>query len=266
MIRVLKRYMRLYKAFFFQCLKEDMIYRSNFLTLVIMDIGFVCVSIILFKVIYGHVNTIAGWTFNQSVILIGTVGIVREMAYLTFRRGFLELGNHIRTGTFDMFMVRPIASGIHLGMRHLSISESFGEGMMGVALVIYGFIHLDTWSWIIFPLYILFLLNSLMIYYGFSLIINSIVFWVVKSQELNTVVYFFMETSRYPGDIYRGIGKVIFTFIIPIGIIATVPASALTGRLGFNFAVLSLFIGISFLCAGLFVWKMSIEHYSSASG
>ena len=75
-----------------------------------------------------------------------------------------------------------------------------------------------------------------------------------------------METSRYPGDIYRGIGKVIFTFIIPIGIIATVPASALTGRLGFNFAVLSLFIGISFLCVGLFVWKMSIEHYSSASG
>src|SRR3972149_3993904 len=158
MIKVLSRYMRLYKAFFFQCLKEDMIYRSNFLTLVIMDIGFVCVSLILFKVIYGHVNTIAGWTFNQSVILIGTVGIVREMAYLTFRRGFLELGNHIRTGTFDMFMV------------------------------------------------------------------------------------------------------------IPIGIIATVPASALTGRLGFNFAVLSLFIGISFLCAGLFVWKMSIEHYSSASG
>src|SRR3972149_5624372 len=224
MIRVLTRYMRLYKAFFFQCLKEDMIYRSNFLTLVIMDIGFVCVSIILFKVIYGHVNTIAGWTFNQSVILIGTVGIVREMAYLTFRRGFLELGNHIRTGTFDMFMVRPIASGIHLGMRHLSISESFGEGMMGLALVIYGFIHVDTWSWIVFPLYILFLLNSLMIYYGFS------------------------------------------PFIIPIGIIATVPASALTGRLGFNFAILSLVIGISFLCVGLFVWKMSIEHYSSASG
>lgn len=266
MIRILARYMRLYKAFFVQCLKEDMIYRSNFLTLVIMDIGFVCVSIILFSIIYGHVNTIAGWTFHQSVILIGTVGIVRELAYLTFRRGFLELGNHIRTGTFDMFMTRPIASGIHLGMRHLSISESLGEGMMGVVLVIYGFIHLDTRSWFIFPLYLLFVFNSLMIYYGFSLIINSIVFWVVKSQELNTVVYFFMETSRYPGDIYRGVGKVIFTFIIPIGIIATVPASALTGRLSLDFAILSLFIGLSFLATGLLVWKKSIEHYSSASG
>ena len=205
-------------------------------------------------------------TFHQSIILIGTVGIVREMAYLTFRRGFLELGNHIRTGTFDIFMVRPIASNLHLAMRHISLSESLGEGITRIVLVVYGILHLNNWSWVSFPLYILLLLNSLMVYYGFSLIINSIVFWVVRSQELNTIIYFFMETSRYPADIYRGIGKVIFTFIIPIGIIATVPASALTGRLGWYFAILSLIIGISFLGIGLFVWKMSIEHYSSASG
>lgn len=266
MLRIITRYLRLYKAFLFQSLKEDMTYRSNFLTLVVMDIGLVSISVILFKVIYGHVNTIAGWTFHQSIILIGTVGIVREMAYLTFRRGFLELGNHIRTGTFDIFMVRPIASNLHLAMRHLSLSESLGEGITGIVLIVYGLIHLNNWSWISFPLYILLLLNSLMVYYGFSLIINSIVFWVVRSQELNTIIYFFMETSRYPGDIYRGIGKVIFTFIIPIGIIATVPASALTGRLGWYFAIVSLIIGISFLGTGLLVWKMSIEHYSSASG
>src|SRR3990167_623562 len=266
MIRVLKRYMRLYKAFFFQCLKEDMIYRSNFLTLVIMDIGFVCVSLILFNVIYGHVNTIAGWTFNQTVILIGTVGIVREMAYLTFRRGFLELGNHIRTGTFDTFMVRPIVPNIHLAFRHISISESFGEAITGVVLVIYGILHLNNWTWVSIPLYIIFLLNSLFVYYGFSLLINSIVFWVIKTQELNTIVYFFMETSRYPGDIYRGVGKFIFTFIIPIGIIATVPASVLTGRTSWSSALIALFVGISFLTTGILVWRKSIEHYSSASG
>src|SRR3990167_3063702 len=250
MIRVLKRYMRLYKAFFFQCLKEDMIYRSNFLTLVIMDIGFVCVSLILFNVIYGHVNTIAGWTFHQSVILIGTVGIVREMAYLTFRRGFLELGNHIRTGTFDTFMVRPILPNVHLAFRHISLSESLGECIMGVILVVYGFMHLNTWSLLSIPIYILFLINSLMVYYGFSLLINSIVFWVIKSQELNTIVYFFMAMSRYPGDIFRGVGKILFTFIIPIVIIATGPASILTGRMGWKFAAISIIVGVSFLSTG----------------
>ena len=87
----LKRYARLYRAFLSQSLKDEMVYRSNFITLVIMDIGFVGISVILFKIIYSHVTTIAGWTFHQSIILIGTVGIIREIAYLFFRRGFLEL-------------------------------------------------------------------------------------------------------------------------------------------------------------------------------
>lgn len=262
----IKRYLKLYRAFLSQNLKGDMIYRSNFIVLVIMDIGFVSISVILFKIIFSHVNNIAGWTFHQSIILIGSVGLIREMAYLTFRRGFLELGNHIRTGTFDTFMVKPIAPNIHLAFRHISLSESFGEALSGIILVTYGVIHLDKFSWISIPLYIIFLLNSLFIYYGFSLLINSVVFWVIKTQELNTIIYFFMETSRYPGDIFRGIGKIIFTFIIPIGIIATVPASILTGRIGWRFALISLLVGASFLSGGLYAWKKSIEHYSSASG
>jgi len=264
--RKIKRYLHLYRVFLSQNLKEDMIYRSNFITLAVMDIGFVSVSVILFKIIFTHVTSIAGWTFHQSVILIGSVGIIREMAYLTFRRGFLELGNHIRKGTFDTFMVRPIAPNIHLAFRHISISESFGEAITGVVLVIYGILHLNNWTWVSIPLYIIFLLNSLFVYYGFSLLINSIVFWVIKTQELNTIVYFFMETSRYPGDIYRGVGKFIFTFIIPIGIIATVPASVLTGRTSWSSALIALFVGISFLTTGILVWRKSIEHYSSASG
>lgn len=264
--RTIKRYLKLYRVFLAQNLKEDMIYRSNFLTLVVMDIGFVSVSVLLFKIIYSHVNSIAGWTFHQSIILIGSVGIIRELAYLTFRRGFLELGNHIRTGTFDTFMVRPIIPNIHLAFRHISLSESLGEAITGIVLVTYGLMHTGGWNWTSLPLYMVFLLNSLMIYYGFSLLINSVVFWVIKTQELNTIVYFFMETSRYPGDIFRGIGKLIFTFIIPIGIIATVPASVLTGRLGWDFAVTALLVGMFFLSTGLFVWKKSIEHYSSASG
>jgi len=260
------RYLRLYRAFLSQSLKNEMIYRSNFITLVIMDIGFVTISVILFKVIYGHVTTIAGWTFHQSIILIGTVGIVREMAYLLFRKGFLELGTHIRTGTFDLFMVKPMAPHLHLGFRHISISESFGEALMGVILVTYGMIHIPGVSLLSLLLYLLFLINSLLIYYGFSLIINSVVFWVIKTQELNTIVYFFMETSRYPGDIYRGIGKFIFTFVIPIGIIATVPASVLVGRLGWSMGLTATGIGITFITAGVLIWNKSIEHYSSASG
>jgi ABC-2 type transport system permease protein len=266
MIRTLRRYGRLYVAFLSQNLKQEMIYRTNFLTLLIMDFAFVSLSVLLFKIIYGHVDTIAGWTFHQSLILIGTVGIVREMAYLTFRQGFIELGEEVRRGIVDTYMVRPIPVNLHLAFRHLSFTESLGEGTLGLVLVVYGFTHLPNIQWFHIPLYLFFLVNSLAIYYGFSLLINSIVFWILKSQELNTIVYFFMETSRYPGDIYRGMGKFLFTFVIPIALIATAPASLLAGPIRWDVVVPAFCMAIVFMGSGLWFWKRSLRHYASASG
>jgi len=266
MIRTVRRYARLYRAFLSQSLKNEMIYRSNFLVLVVMDFAFMTLNVLLFRIIYGHVDTIAGWTFHQSMILIGTVGIVREMAYLTFRQGFLELGDEVRRGTLDAYMVRPMAVNLHLAFRHVSLTESLGEGIMGVILVAYGFAHLEGVSWLTLPIYLFFLINSLAIYYGFSLLMNSVVFWVLKSQELNTIVYFFMETSRYPGDIFRGFGKLFFTFVIPIAIIVTAPASVLAGPLRWEILGPAVLVSTIFLTSGLWVWQKSLRHYSSASG
>jgi ABC-2 type transport system permease protein len=266
MFRTVRRYARLYRAFLSQSLKNEMIYRSNFLTLVLMDVAFMTLNILLFRIIYGQVDTIAGWTFYQSMILIGTVGIVREMAYLTFRQGFLELGDEVRRGLVDTYMVRPMAVNLHLAFRHVSLTESLGEGVMGFALVAYGFSHLEGTSWVTLPVYLFFLFNSLAVYYGFSLLMNSVIFWVLRSQELNTIVYFFMESSRYPGDIFRGFGKIFFTFVIPIAVIATAPASVLAGPLRWEILVPALIVSTVFLSSGLWVWQRSLRHYSSASG
>ena len=129
----------------------------------------------------------------------------------------------------------------------------------------YGFAHLDGARWTAIPFYLLMLINSLLIYYAFCLLVNSAVFWLVKSQELNTVIYYFMDTARYPREIYRGLGKFFFTFIVPSSLIATVPASVLTGRAEPGLIVLSLGVAAALLSLALAVWNWSLQHYSSAS-
>ncbi len=259
------RYFALYLSFLSHNLKNEMIYRANFLIDICIDIFFMGVNVIFFKILYGNIETVGGWNFHQTLILVGSVGIVREMAYLTFRKGFLELGEYVRTGNFDVMLTSPVATSAHLAFRHVSLTESFGEGVMGIILVGYGFAHLDAASWIGIPFYILMLLNSLVIYYGFCLLVNSLVFWLVKSQELNTVVYYFMNTARFPREIYHGLGKGLFTFIIPSSLIATTPAAILVGRAETDIIFLSIGVAISFLTIGLLFWNWSIHFYSSAS-
>ncbi len=265
LLETIRRPLFLYFSFLGHNLKNEMIYRSNFFILVGMDIFFMMVNVAFFAIILGEVKSIGGWNFDQMLILIGSVGIVRELAYLTFRQGFLNIGDYIRTGEFDLLLVKPLSPQLHLGFRHISLTESLGEGVMGILLVVVGYSRLPSQSLLHFPVYIFFLANSLVIYYSFCLIINSAVFWIIKSQELNTIVYYFMETARYPRDIFKGVGKALFTFIIPISLIATTPASILAGRLSLSLLLLSMGVAGALLLIGSLVWRISIRHYSSAS-
>jgi ABC-2 type transport system permease protein len=260
----LPRLFSLYVSFLTHNLKNEMMYRANFVLLVGMDLFFMGINVVFFAILYANVTTIGGWTFHQTLILVGSVGLIRQAAYLLFRQGFLELGDYVRTGQFDALLVKPIPPNIHLGFRHVSLTESLGEGLMGVGVVVYGFAHLET-SWAAIPLYVVMLGVSLTIYYAFCLAINSAVFWIVKSQELNSIVYTFMETARYPRDIYRGLGKAIFTFVIPISLIATVPASVLAGRLDWGLIALALAVAAGMLSGAMGLWTFSLRHYSSAS-
>ena len=263
--KTVKRYYFLYFSFLGHHLKNEMIYRANFLILVLMDFFFMGVNVVFFAIILDSVKSIGGWNFNQMLILIGSVGIVREMAYLTFRQGFLNIGDYIRTGEFDLLLVKPVSPQLHLGFRHISLTESLGEGIMGTLLVIVGYLRLPQESALNIPLYMVFLVISLVIYYSFCLIVNSAVFWIIKSQELNTIVYYFMETARYPRDIFRGVGKAFFTFIIPVSLIATTPASILAGRTDPLLLLLTASVAVGLLLIGKVIWNWSIKHYSSAS-
>lgn len=263
--RTMVRYLSLYRSFLTHNLKNEMIYRANFAIAVVMDIFFMGVNVVFFAILYANVETIGGWNFHQTMVLVGSVGVVREIAYLTFRQGFLELGEYIRTGRFDAMLTAPMAPNAHLAFRHVSLTESLGEGLMGLALVGYGFAHLPEAAWSSIPFYLVMLINSLLIYYAFCLMINSAVFWLVKSQELNTVVYYFIDTARYPREIYRGMGKAFFTFIVPSSLIATTPAAILTGRANGELVILSLGVAAVLLSLGLAVWNWSLQHYSSAS-
>ncbi|MEW6749635.1 MAG: ABC-2 family transporter protein [Candidatus Latescibacterota bacterium] len=262
--RGLARYLRLYASFLLHNLKNEMVYRANFVLLVGMDLFFMGINLAFFAILYANVETIGGWTFHQTLVLLGSVGVVREAAYLLFRQGFLELGDYVRTGLFDVLLVKPIRPSIHLAFRHVSLTESLGEGVTGLALVGYGFARLGT-PWAALPLYAGLLGLSLVIYYAFCLAINSAVFWIVKSQELNSIVYTFMETARYPREIYRGLSRAIFTFVVPIGLIATTPASVLAGRLDWGLIALTAGVAAGMLATALLLWSVSLRHYSSAS-
>ncbi|HET6438432.1 MAG TPA: ABC-2 family transporter protein, partial [Anaeromyxobacter sp.] len=88
---------------------------------------------------------------------------------------------------------------------------------------------------------------------------------VVKVDNLSFLFLSLYDAARWPADVFPLLLRVVFTFVVPLVVLTTIPAKALLGRVG---PVEVLFTAAG---AGLFallarlVWLRSIGRYTSAS-
>ena len=176
------------------------------------------------------------------------------------------LGHLIPKGRFDLVLTKPFPSQLLVAFEDITIVESFGEGLLGLGLIIYGVVNSNTEIAVLnILLFLLFAACSYILYYSFTLMINSGAFWVNRTQGFHSLVSHFLDMALYPRDILRGFGKIIFTFIIPVSIVATVPAQALMGDLRIELAIILFLVTIAFFILANFVWRRGIRRYESAS-
>src|SRR6185295_5753539 len=90
-------------------------------------------------------------------------------------------------------------------------------------------------------------------------------FWVVRLDNLGYLLSSIFDAARWPLDVFRGAWRLIFTFVIPLGLMTTYPAQAILGTLSARTALLALGGAILFAAAARAVWLRAIGHYTSAS-
>ncbi len=97
------------------------------------------------------------------------------------------------------------------------------------------------------------------------LMMVSLAFWFVRLDNFTELFYGFYEAGRYPVAIYRGVVRVVLTFVVPIAFVTTFPASALLGRLDQETASIALAFAIGLFFLSNRFWNLALRHYSSAS-
>ena len=92
-------------------------------------------------------------------------------------------------------------------------------------------------------------------------------FWIVRAQGLVYGYFNFLNIARYPDAIFPWIFRLIFGWIIPVVIIANIPARLLIKSFGQPWLVDAASVVAStivFFLSRVF-WKFALRHYSSAS-
>ena len=103
------------------------------------------------------------------------------------------------------------------------------------------------------------------ILYSLWILVVAAAFVVVKIDNLSFLFISIYDAARWPADVFRGVLRFVFTFLVPLAVMTTFPAEALLGRLAPGRAGAIALGALLFAACARVVWLRSIARYTSAS-
>lgn len=205
---------------------------------------------------------LAGYNNYQTLFFTATYTLVDTIAQFLFRSVY-TFRQLIVTGDFDLILSRPI--------NPLFRSLFGGPDPIDlitippiILIVIYIGSFLSPTPINIFY-YLLLVINALLISTSFHIFVLSL---GIITLEIDHTVMIFRDLSsmgRLPIDIYKEPLKGIFTFIVPVGLMFSIPSKALMGLIGPLGVVSSLIFGLAIFMLALRFWNFALKKYTSAS-
>ncbi|MGH8165348.1 MAG: ABC-2 family transporter protein, partial [Rhodanobacteraceae bacterium] len=146
--------------------------------------------------------------------------------------------------------------------------DSIVNALVGMAVVIFSLqrLHITPGPTAI-ALYLVALGFGVAIHYSIMLSLAAVSFWIVRAQGLVYGYFNFLNIARYPDVIFPQVFRWIFGWIVPVIIVANIPARLLIKSLGQPAWLMFHLIAAGSLAALLSraFWRWALQHYSSAS-
>jgi len=244
---------------------KGMAYRANFLFGVSLTAFESIITFLVATIIYSQIKTIAGWSYSDTLVLIGIVMLTQAFGWLTFRGGMSDFDRIISRGDFDWMLVKPVDVQFMASCNRIDIEDG-ARSIVGILLIIYGATasSLLNFGAKLFLFIITFFCGQIVLYAIF-LSFKTIAFKAIQGWATNSIAYRLQELAKYPTDIYKGALRVVYTYVLPLIFIATVPAKALTGKLTWELFVGSIIAAVLSFIVSRLIWKFALKRYSSAS-
>lgn len=222
-------------------------------------------NVIFFEIIYGHVQSIAGWGKYQVFMLLGVFMFEVAVLDMVVRPGISQLQYLIHRGDLDGYLTKPISSQFLITFGGFDLQRLF-DVLLGLILMIYSLVKLGiTPSPLQWLLAVMHIGLALVIIYAIWYISLTFVIWTTVLASWIYLVPNIFSFSKYPTSIYKGKLKMLFMTIIPVTVVVNYPASALLSKISWQSVFYSVILAVVFLGISIIFWKKSLRFYCSAS-
>jgi len=260
-------YLKLIGSFIKVSTQADLAYRTNFFIQIFNSMLNLLTGVLSLTVIFNQVTEIRGWDLASSLGLLGVyllLGALRGLFISPSLESVAGMDGEIWQGTFDFTMLRPVDKQFLISFRHWRIFALFdlilALGVLGTAVHLMG----TSLSVGVIVSFLITLLAGIGLLYAALLAFSALVFW--NSGFLFTwIINDLFQLARYPVGLYPGWLRLILTWIIPVGMMTTVPAQALAGTLSPAMLMLSVLLSLGALIGTSWLFRRGLTKYASAS-
>jgi ABC-2 type transport system permease protein len=261
----MKRYLKLYLAFFKNCLIREMEFRTHFWLSNLISFSWASVFLLTYIYIFRQTQSVNGWTIESVLLLTGLYFLSDRIFDSFFEVNFEEFIALVNTGRLDLFLTKPVSSQFMVSLRRFSFSFLFSSLVMA-GLVIY---LVRTYFWPVAAVNLLVFgavfLSGVVITYSLWFMTLLPVFWWGRADNIQHLFHPVYQLARIPIDITGKILRPLFTFVIPLAFVATVPVQSLIGNLSPWLAVYGVAAAAFLLWLSHRLWHFALRHYTSAS-
>lgn len=247
--------------------RADWQYRTSTVLFTLGQVAAALLDFAAILVIFTRVRALSGWSLYEVLFLYATSGIAFGLADL-FVSPVERASFHIKAGTFDQFLLRPVGPLVQLTTEEFALRR-VGKMVQPLAALGLALAHLTVhWT----PARVLVLVVSVasgtVILSALWVITSSLSFWTVETQEVaNAFTYGGGFATQYPLDVLSPWLRRLL-LLVPLAFVNYLPTSWLLGRPD-SFALPGWVrfsspgvAALAALAAGA-VWRFAIRHYRS---
>jgi ABC-2 type transport system permease protein len=262
----LARYLAIYAALWKTSVTREMSFKGNFILWIVVELLWFALQLCFIGVLYLHTGSIGTWTQWQVVLLVGASSFIQQTFQAFFLMNCVNLSELVRTGKMDFLLMLPVNTRFVVSLRQVDLG-AFVNGAFAVAVMAYAAGKLDLHPTVgQFLGFLALCAVGILIHYSLMFMLAAISFWTVRAQGIVWGYYNLFNIARMPDEAFRGVFKMVFTFVLPVLLVSNVPVRVLAHKLTSPTLWLVL-LGMGVVCAVFseWFWRLSVRRYTSAS-
>src|SRR5437867_6027487 len=127
-LATIKRYLSIYAGLWKNSVAREMIFKSNFLLWIVVELLWFGLQLSFIGVLYLHTEHIGSWTKWEVVMLIGGSHFIQQIFQAFFLINCTNLSELIRTGKLDFLLLLPVNTRFVVSLRQVDLGAFINAG------------------------------------------------------------------------------------------------------------------------------------------